>query len=96
MDRRSLLATVFGGETRQGARKALWGYIFISPWLIGLLVFVYMVIVKPDGVLTVTYERRKAHAAEKTCPRCAEQIKAAALVCHYCGHEFVAKKLTGS
>lgn len=27
-------------------------------------------------------------ADEKTCPRCAETVKAAALVCKHCGHEF--------
>jgi multiple sugar transport system permease protein len=37
---RSLLATVVGGQTRQGARKAIWGLIFVGPWLIGLLAFV--------------------------------------------------------
>jgi Uncharacterised protein family UPF0547 len=56
--------------------------------LIGIVVFIYLLIVKPPGTLTVTYERRAASAEEKTCPRCAERIKAAALVCHFCGNEF--------
>jgi multiple sugar transport system permease protein len=37
---RSILGVLVGGRTPQEARKALWGYIFIAPWLIGLLVFV--------------------------------------------------------
>jgi uncharacterized membrane protein len=64
--------------------------------LVGILVFIYMIIVKPDGVLSVTYELRSASetiarevsANEKTCPKCAEQIKEAAIVCRYCGHNF--------
>jgi len=67
--------------------------------LIGVLVFIYMIIVKPDGILSVTYELRAtsafpaiqataAVAQEKTCPKCAEQVKAAATVCRFCGHQF--------
>ena len=64
--------------------------------LIGILVFIYMFIVKPAGTLSVTYELRSTSLGstaaierdEKTCPKCAEQIKAAALVCRFCGHNF--------
>ena len=62
--------------------------------LIGFIVFVYMLIVKPSGTLTVTYELRAKAAAEKTCPKCAEKIKAAALLCHYCGEEFIVEQET--
>ena len=64
--------------------------------LIGFIVFVYMLVVKPDGTLTVTYEWRGSSiaqaqvtvGADKICPRCAEQVKSAALVCRFCGHQF--------
>jgi hypothetical protein len=64
--------------------------------IIGILIFIYMLIVKPPGVLTVTYELRSVSTGilkplpgdEKVCPRCAEHVKAAAKVCRFCGHEF--------
>lgn len=64
--------------------------------LIGIVVFIYMLIVKPDGTLTVTYELRSVSGGsaraiaveEKACPKCAEKVKAAALICRFCGHNF--------
>jgi len=62
--------------------------------IIGIIIFIYMLIVKPDGILSVTYEYRGLAAKQivnkegKTCPRCAEQVKAAAKMCRFCGYEF--------
>ena len=42
---------------------------------LGIFIVTYMLIVKPDGTLTVTYERRTASFEEKTCPMCAEKLK---------------------
>ena len=64
--------------------------------LIGIIIFIYMFIVKPEGTLTVTYTLQEVATKpalasvvkEKTCPKCAEQVKEAAVVCRYCGHQF--------
>jgi hypothetical protein len=72
--------------------------------LVGIVVFIYMLIVKPDGTLTVTYELRAAEAeipepapsatqpterSYKRCPACAEDVFAEAVVCRFCGHQCV-------
>ena len=56
--------------------------------LIGILVFIYMLTVKPDGTLTVTYTLAPRVDLEKVCPKCAERVKAAAAVCRFCGNTF--------
>jgi predicted nucleic acid-binding Zn-ribbon protein len=63
---------------------------------IGIIIFIYMLLVKPAGTLSVTYERRSPQPApvvspapdEKACPQCAEYIKAAAKICRFCGYKF--------
>lgn len=63
--------------------------------LIGFIIFIYMLIVKPDGVLSVTYEHREdtptttqSTPSEKVCPMCAETVRAEAKICRFCGHKF--------
>lgn len=63
--------------------------------LVGIFIFIYMLVVPPPGVLTVTYAKRQKEPTQvaslgpsKTCPMCAELVKKAALVCRFCGHRF--------
>lgn len=80
--------------TSQSWAPGAWGFgsflvaLILCLVLIGILVFVYMLIVTPDGTLSVTYELRTISAEEKTCPMCAERVKEAALECRFCGHKF--------
>ncbi len=69
---------------------------------IGILIFIYMLIVKPAGTLTVTYqyqsqsiEKSSSYSSiidEKTCPQCAEQVKAQAKICRFCNYSFIEKQ----
>lgn len=73
--------------------------LILFVFVIGILIFIYLLMVKPEGTLSVTYELREDAApakdanpyrdkTEKTCPQCAEQVKSAAKVCRFCGHSF--------
>ena len=39
-DKPTFLARLVGAPSKMQARKALWGYLFLLPWLIGMLVFI--------------------------------------------------------
>jgi hypothetical protein len=73
--------------------------------IIGFLIFIGMLFVKPDGTLTVTYQYREENQdvpaggassssssarMTKRCPRCAEDVLAEATACRFCGNEFTA------
>jgi hypothetical protein len=55
--------------------------------VIGFIVFIYMLIVKPAGTLTVTYTLAPKIDPEKVCPKCAENVKASATVCRFSGQK---------
>ncbi len=71
---------------------AFLGALLLCVVIIGILIFVYMLLVKPDGTLTVTYSLSADAATPDThlrCPDCAELVLKAARVCKHCGCKLV-------
>ena len=54
------------------------GSLSIWTWIVFLFVL----------VLGISIARKFTGTKKKACPRCAEQINAAALVCRFCGYEY--------
>lgn len=64
-----------------GTSPAAW---FLGCLLVWIIVFP-MYLVNRDKIATAA---RKWDGMTKRCPRCAEDVKGAAAVCRFCGHEF--------
>lgn len=60
--------------------RNFWAFFWLSV-VIGLLIPALI-------VATMNPSESKADAQQKTCPKCAENVKSAAVICRFCGHEF--------
>jgi len=97
--RAQILATKGFIPKTQSYQQGRWSFgdflvaIVFCVVIIGFLAIIYMLIVKPTGALTVTYEYKKEllnteNIEEKQCPDCAETVKKEARKCRFCGFEF--------
>lgn len=66
-----------------GTSPAAWFFGCLLFWIIVFPLYLYQ---RPKIAAAFSDE---AYDPTKTCPRCAEDVKSAATVCRFCGHEFV-------
>lgn len=60
--------------------RSFWAFFWLSA-VIGFLIPALI-------VATMNPSDSKAKSDQKTCPKCAENVKNAALICRFCGHDF--------
>ncbi len=60
--------------------RSFWAFFWVS-FLVGILI---------PAIIVATMKQPEAtvQRALKICPKCAENVKSAALICRYCGHDF--------